>query len=246
MRNLLSSFVLAGSLLASTTFGEAFAEEDDKKADRKEEKAKAAAKDSVVREIVRGPYVRANVGTTAFIGARRSILRPGTTLDLSIGGEFVDKEKFSVGAEFTFTQALHNASLTAEEQGAVGFGPNQLIEGDIHTLGALIGVEASAYPVRRVGLGGHLGGGLTFVPLLMNKTFYQSEVVGASQGDGYWGGPQNMPPVHQGPKPTIYAGFTLEYYTKLSHFSFGADIDFIYTIGLDFGLKPTGYLKYTF
>lgn len=242
MRYLLSSLVLTTTLAVSS----AWAAEDDEGGRKAEKTSAAREKDSVVREIVRGAFVRANVGTTAFIGGRRQILRPGTTLDLAIGGEFIDKEKYSVGAEFTFTQALHNASLTAEEQGLLGFGPNQLIEGDVHTLGALIGVEASAYPLRRFGVGGHLGGGLTFVPLLMNKQFYQLEVVGASQGDGYWGGPQNTPPVHQGPKPTIYAGVTLEYYTKLSHFSLGLDIDFVYTIGLDFGLKPTGYLKYTF
>lgn len=237
MRYLLPSLALA------TSFANAWADEGGRKA----EKAKASTTSTAaVQEIVRGPYVRANVGTTALIGSRRQILRPGTTLDLSIGGDFIDREKFSVSAEATFTQALHNASLTAEQQGALGLGPNQLIEGDVHTLGALVGLEASAYPTRRFGVGGHLGGGLTFIPLLMNKQFYQLEVVGQTQGGGYWGGPQNTPPVHQGPKPTIYAGLTLEYYTKLSHFSFGLDVDFLYTIGFDFGLKPTGYLKYSF
>ena len=38
----------------------------------------------------------------------------------------------------------------------------------------------------------------------------------------------------------------IEYYTKLSHFSVGADIDVLYMLGLDLALNPTGYLKYTF
>jgi hypothetical protein len=52
---------------------------------------------------------------------------------------------------------------------------------------------------------------------------------------------------HNGVQPTIRAGGTLEYYTKLSHFSVGADVDFIMVIGsIGAGFSPTGYLKYTF
>lgn len=246
MRKLLPTILLAS--LIAPTFAWA-AGEDEPDEDRPAAK-KGATKDVVVREIQRGPYIRTNVGTTAYIGSRRQILRAGTTLDISFGGDVVDKDKLSVSVEGTFSQALHNAALTYDQQGVLlgqgQIGTNQLIEGDIRTFGALLGVEASAYPVRRFGVGGHLGGGVTFIPLLMNRQFYDQDVVGLSQGDGAWGGPQNRPKVHSGPKPTIYVGPTFEYYTKLSHFSIGADIDFVYTIGLDMGLKATGYFKYTF
>lgn len=203
----------------------------------------ASAKEGVVREIERGFYLKANAGSTIFLMNRGAILRPGTTLDLTLGGDFLDKEKVSASFDFTFGQAIHNG-MPFDRQGELGYGPNQLIEGDIHTFALLVGVEASAYPVRRLGIGGHIGGGVTFVPLLMNRQYYDEEVVGLSQGDGAWGGVR--PGVHQGVRPTIYAGPTIEYYTKLSHFSFGLDVDVIFPIGLDLGLKATGFLKYTF
>jgi hypothetical protein len=244
MRQLVSALLLSSSFASSVGWAAEEDAEDDKK------KSRSADSAEVVREIERGPYVRANVGSTAYIGSRRQILRAGTTLDIAVGGDVVDKEKLSVSVEGTLSQALHNAALTYDNQGILlgqgQIGPQQLIQGDIHTFGLLLGVEASAYPVRRLGIGGHLGGGVTFVPLLMNRDYYATDVVGAAQGDGAWGGPQNQPAVHQGPKPTIYVGPTIEYYTKLSHFSIGLDVDFIYTIGLDLGLKPTGYFKYTF
>ena len=44
----------------------------------------------------------------------------------------------------------------------------------------------------------------------------------------------------------MFAGPTFEYYTKLSHFSVGVDVDVVYGIGWDLGLNATGALKYTF
>ncbi|MEO1576985.1 MAG: hypothetical protein AAFU65_18720, partial [Pseudomonadota bacterium] len=41
-------------------------------------------------------------------------------------------------------------------------------------------------------------------------------------------------------------GGTFEYYTKLSHFSIGADVDLVIVPGFDTGINPSGYLKYTF
>jgi len=41
-------------------------------------------------------------------------------------------------------------------------------------------------------------------------------------------------------------GLTFEYYTKLSHFSVGADIDAMYIVNFDLGISPTAYLKYSF
>jgi hypothetical protein len=44
----------------------------------------------------------------------------------------------------------------------------------------------------------------------------------------------------------VQGGPTFEYYTKLSHFSAGIDVDVFYAIGFDLGLNATGNLKYTF
>jgi hypothetical protein len=41
-------------------------------------------------------------------------------------------------------------------------------------------------------------------------------------------------------------GPTIEYYTKLSHFSIGVDVDVYYVINFDLAVAPAGFLKYTF
>jgi hypothetical protein len=44
----------------------------------------------------------------------------------------------------------------------------------------------------------------------------------------------------------VLLGPTIEYYTKLSHFSVGMDLDVTYVLNFDLGISPLGYLKYTF
>jgi hypothetical protein len=206
---------------------------------------KRGGEEGVIREIERGPYVQANIGSTFYLGARR-FLRPGTTVDLTVGGDVVDKDKLSVAVQFTLSQAMHLSALNYEGQPANGVGLNGLIQGNTYTLGAYLGAKASAYPIRRLAVGGHLGAGVMAVPLLMDRASYDEVVVGLGNGDGAWGGPANAPAVHRGVKPTLFAGPHIEYYTKLSHFSLGVDVDFIYAIGMDFGGKATGFFKYTF
>lgn len=215
--------------------------------DMDDEDAPAARRESqrknpsnvVVREIERGAYLKANAGTTAYIGQRSALLRPGTTLALTFGYDVLDKNKASAAVEVNFYQALHNAKFS-DYSAIAGLQPNQLIEGDAHVFGLMVGAEGSFYPVRRFGIGGHAGGGIAFIPLLMNKQYYDTDVIPT------WGGVAYIPPVHQGPKPIIYVGPTIEYYTKLSHFSIGLDADFIYAIGMDYGISATGYFKYSF
>ncbi len=215
--------------------------ETSKKSSRKTASTKALG-EQVVREIERGFYLKGAAGTTIYFGPRGSLLQPGTTLDITVGQDFIDKPKLSVAWEITFDQAIHNARYgTYEIIGeAAGYNPAVLIQGDTHVFGVLAGVEASAYPVRRVGIGGRIGGGVAFAPLLMAEPFYSEDVVAE------WGGAAARPAVHDGVLGMIYVGPTVEYYTKLSHFSIGLDVDFVYTIGLDYGMKATGFFKYTF
>lgn len=201
--------------------------------------AKDKAEEGVAREIVRGPFAQTNIGTTIYIGARGPILRPGTTVDLSVGGDVVDKPGMSASVQFTVTQAVHVANVNYETQGSLGFGPQQLIQGNTYTIGGLLVGEVSGYPVRRLGIGGRVGAGVMAAPWLMDRESRDTFVI-----DEAWG-LQNST-AHRGVLPTIVAGPTLEYYTKLSHFSMGVDADFIYAIGLDFGVKASGYFKYTF
>jgi hypothetical protein len=81
-----------------------------------------------------------------------------------------------------------------------------------------------------------------FVPILMDQAAFDEDVVA-----GAWNlAAGTVPAVHAGPLPVVAGGFTSEYYTKLSHFSIGADIDVYYVVGFDLALAPSGYLKYTF
>lgn len=207
--------------------------------------------DEVVREIVRGVYVKAAGGSTIYLMDRASpILRPGTTINFTVGQDVVDKPKLSAAWEVTIYQALHNG-LEYERQGALlqegAIGPNRLIQGNSHNIALLVGGEVSGYVTRRFGIGGRLGGGVMISPLLMNRTAYDTRVIGTGgTSPGEWGGPQNRPTVHERPLPVVYAGPTFEYYTKLSHFSLGIDIDAMFAIGMDLGIVGTGYFKYTF
>ena len=100
-------------------------------------------------------------------------------------------------------------------------------------------VEASVYPTRRFGVGIKAGGGIAMAPLLIAPDEYSTTVVTT------WGGVQSL--VNGNPLPMFGGGPTIEYYTKLSHFSVGLDVDVNYFLTLnDLGITPNGYMKYTF
>lgn len=213
--------------------------DEDRGSAKKQAKAPRTLEGVVVREIERGIYLKTNIGTTVYLGSRAQLLRAGTTLNFTVGMDVIDKPKASLAWEVTLYQSIHNSSFATYDQAPqiVGNDPSRLLQGDVHVFGALAGIEGSGYPVRRLGIGGRVGGGVAFAPLLINRDYY-AEVLSS------WGTP--APDVHESALPAIYAGPTFEYYTKLSHFSLGLDVEFLYIIGLDFGLTASAYLKYTF
>jgi hypothetical protein len=198
-------------------------------------RASSDAGDTEVREIVRGFFLKSNIGSTLFLGvtAPAGLLSGVMTVQIGAGQDFIDKERFSAAWEIDIAQGLFNGPRTED---LAGLPP--LIEGDIHAYQALAGVEVSTYITRRVSIGVRGGGGVMYAPLLMHPDEYNATVVAA------WGGVPAS--VHEGPLPVVYGGPSLEYYTKLSHFSVGVEADVAFVIGLDLGISPTGYLKYTF
>ena len=188
-------------------------------------------KDEVVREIERGLFIKAGAGTMQYLATYRGFLTPVVAANLSVGQDFIDQEKYSLAWEATFNQALHNGPKLDQ---ILGSPP---VQGDIHTFAGIATIEASVYLTRRFGLGLRAGGGIMMAPILMEITAYTNEI------EPQFGGPAS---VHSGPLPLAGGGPTIEYYTKLSHFSLGADIDALYVIGLDLGISGIGYLKYTF
>lgn len=238
----MKSFALASALaLASMVITPAFADDqvaDDLDSTKKEAKSKAKNQ-RAVREVVRGVFVKSNAGTTMFFGPRGSLLQPGTAVSLALGMDFIDKEKTSAAVDVFFHQSLNNGVRWNDARQLANVGnPNLLIQGDIHTYTGGVAFEYSFYPSRRIGIGARAGGGVGFAPLLMSKAEYQDVVLAEWQS--------NPPRVHTSPLPYITVGPTIEYYTKLSHFSIGLDAAFVMYIGLDFGADISGYLKYTF
>ena len=204
--------------------------------------------DEVVREIVKGAYAKINVGGAGYLLDFNGFVSAGTAVGLSLGYDFVDREKTSMAGEIGIWQGIHNG-CSVERQVA----PGQLgtcagnakgklspgIQGDLRTYSILADYEFSKYPTRRIGLGFRLGGGVLFSPLLIEETAWQTQIV-----VGEWGGYD--PGYHSGPKPLGFGGLTAEYYSKISHFSVGADFDVFYAVNFDLGFNGSGYLKYTF
>lgn len=196
--------------------------------------------DDVVREIERGHYIKGGAGLTQFVGSYSSILYPVIGVNLAVGQDFIDKERMSMAWELIFNQSLQN--------GPQGDALNQFpgtVHGDVHTFAAIGVIEASTYPTRRIGLGVRAGAGVMAIPVLMyddptgGVPGYTRDVVNSA-----WG--QQPSRAHGGALPMFVAGPTFEYYTKLSHFSVGVDLDVQYVVNLDLGVAPNAYLKYTF
>lgn len=203
--------------------------------------AQAKEKDEVVREIERGLYFKSNLGSTLFMNTHGIVRSTGgpllsgvMTVQIGVGQEFVDKERFSLAWEADFYQGLFNGPILQELYVEAA---RPLVQGDVHMLGGVAGIEASVYPTRRLGLGVLAGGGIYAMPLLMDEAAY-AELVAAN-----WGGVTAK--LHNGPSPVVQVTPTIEYYTKLSHFSVGIDVGVAYVIGFDLGITPSGYLKYT-
>ncbi|MEQ1502400.1 MAG: adventurous gliding motility protein CglE [Myxococcota bacterium] len=233
--------LLAGFVVATESV--AFAQDDLDEPKATEASGRKNARDfenEVVREVVRGYYLKADIGSTIYMNTHgvvtpsgNSLLSGVMSLSLGLGGEFIDKERFSAAWELQFGQGLFNGPRSEELQLMAG----SPIEGDIHTMTGTAVLEFSTYFTRRFGLGGRIGGGVLYAPLLMGRTRYEEDIVSV------WGAPARL---HEGPAPMIVFGPTIEYYTKLSHFSVGVDVDVTYVIGFDLGVAPLGYLKYTF
>ena len=239
-------FIAIASILpAQTVFAQDYDDYDDPidedaSGESEDRQSKRAKKKQVVREVVKGLYAKANVGTSIYLGNFSGATKAGTTTTIGIGSEFLDQENFSMAWELGFNQGVHNG-MSYEQQASSGCqafgGQAPCHQGDLRTYTVLASVEASMYPSRRIGIGARLGAGALSSPLLIEEEAYQREVIPEFGGDTGW---------HGGFKPLFVFGPTFEYYSKLSHFSVGIDTDIFYGIGWDLGLNATGYFKYTF
>ena len=248
MIKLLAALLILSPLASVTAEAGDIADLDGEAAtSKKKKKTKKDAKydfeTEVIREVERGLYVKANAGATAYIlKYGGGIMRSGSALSLWVGNDFIDNERNSMAWEIGVYEGVHNG-MPYWEQEARGINPSRFTQGDTRTYALLLGGEYSAYPWRRVSIGAKLGTGVLIAPLLMNRdaSNFETEVLYRT-----WAGIGNIPAVHRSPHPVAYAGVTSEWYTKLSHFSMGLDIEAFFPITFDLGISGSLYMKYTF
>lgn len=204
-----------------------------------EARTAAASTEEEVREIARGYYLKSDIGSTIYVLTYGGGILSGVmTIDLAVGSDFIDNERNSLAWEVIFSQSLLNGAKYDVQPTILP--AEQWMQGDLHAFTGLAVIEGSIYPTRRFGLGLRAGGGIMYAPLLIEAAQYQEEVVNET-----WGGVVST--ITDAPMPVILVGPTIEYYTKLSHFSVGVDVDAQYVIGLnDLGIVPKGFFKYTF
>jgi hypothetical protein len=238
MRSLLFGFSLFSISAYSTT---AVAEDMDFDSEEKKEKKTRASKkvdiDRNVREIERGLYSKANVGAMINVLGHSSVTRPVHSLALSVGNDFMDRESMSMAWEVSFLQTVHNGDLAETQPGLIL--ESDYFQGDTRGFGLLAAYEISKYPTRRIGIGFRVVAGVMGMPLLMDEEAYNANIVSSA-----WG--LTASPNHNKVYIPVGGGPTIEYYTKLAHFSVGLDTDVLYIIGWDLGINPMGYMKYTF
>lgn len=228
--------LLTAALLAPTAYAQGLPDLDEPDTTRRRARD---FENEIVREVERGYFLKAGIGSQQFLTIKNNVtggalLAPVVASSLSLGSDFIDKENSSVAWEVMLHQALHNGPKEDSVEGLQG---TAQIQGDVHVFTVGGAIEASFYLSRRFGLGIRGGGGVVLMPLLMFPSVYETDVAAV------WGSPAA---VHEGPLPMGMGGPTIEYYTKLSHFSLGIDADVIYVVGFDLGIMPNGYLKYTF
>ena len=243
-----TSPLLLGLLLlgASAAPASAWAQDDEysdlDSEDGKKKGVQDRVRSSQVREINRGLYLKANVGGAFYLGSFSGTVSPGTSTALAVGQDFLDRERTSMAWEVAFSQGVHQGDPYEFQ---TGIGP--YVQGDLRTYTIAGLFEWNTYPARRWGLGLRAGAGVMLSPLLMNADYYGTGVTPANTRTVLqeWGLAAD-PGFHGPPHPVVIGGPNLEYYTKLSHFSLGLDVDAFYAIGFDLGASVTGNMKYTF
>lgn len=219
-------------------------EGDEEGSSKKKSKKKSSSKKDgagKIREIVRGVYAKADVGGAGYLLNLKDSVQAGTLVGLGVGQDFVDNEKQSMAWEVDLLQGIHNggpASLQTSPDIQCPGGLGICTEGDLRTYSLQASYEFSAYPTRRIGIGFRVGAGAMYSPLLIEPQAYTDEIIPAMGGAD--------PGFHDAVHPYGFGGPAFEYYTKLSHFSVGINVDAFYAVGWDLGVNGSGSLKYTF
>ncbi|HNC95329.1 MAG TPA: adventurous gliding motility protein CglE [Myxococcota bacterium] len=233
--------------LSPLTIAPAFAQDDggyleDEEGGERSTRRRSALNEGTVREIQRGVFGKANVGGLGYVGTFGTVTNAGIQVNMAVGQDFVDQEKLSMSWELMLSQGINGGAdfYTQASAGCapLGQGPAPCTQGDLRTYTIAALYEVSFYPVRRFGIGLRLGGGVLYSPLLVESTAWAEEVIPEYGGNDFG--------YHNAIHPAVLGGPTFEYYTKLAHFSVGADANFFFNVNHGMGWDASGFLKYTF
>jgi hypothetical protein len=207
---------------------------------RRQREAQERRKKRPVREIVKGAYLKVNLGPMFWLPEISNFTSStGTEMDVSFGYDVVDTLGFTLSIEGSFFQVITNGDGVSTDIGAQIASP---IQGDFRVFGGTGSVRAAANlggkRVKRFSISGFGGGGVGYSPALVDL-----QDVRVLTRMAYGSIMQDRP------LGLIQGGLGLEYYTRLSHFSVGVDIDFNVILGgpiVAMGLATNAFAKYTF
>ncbi len=193
-----------------------------------------------VREVVKGAYAKLNFGPLIWLPPISGFTSStGTEMDISFGYDVLDRLNFTLTVEASFFQLVTNGDGVS-----IDLPFASPIQGDFRVFGGMAAIRAGpnigGKRVKRLSIAVHAGGGVGYSPPLVDM---QSQNVNARIAAGYGY-------IMQGrPLGIIQAGAGVEYYTRLSHFSLGLDLDFDVLLGgpvIGMGLGINAFVKYTF
>lgn len=201
------------------------------------------------REVVKGAYLKINVGPQFWLPPISSVTSTSATeLDFSFGYDIIDRLPFTLTVEGSFTTLVANGTGVNDEAAfqqllALGIAPT--IQGDFRMYGGTVnlrfGPNFGGKKTKRGNFSIQVGGGGAYSPALIDLA--DPIVINRmnANGKGF---------LMQGRfLGIITPGIGLEYYTKLSHFSLGVDIDANIILGgpsIAIGVGTNFFAKYTF
>jgi hypothetical protein len=202
---------------------------------RTERKSKRPA-----REVVKGAYAKVNMGLGIALPPFKAYTSSTSTqVDFSFGVDAIDRLAFTLTIEGSFFNMISNAN--GPIRNADGTFTQSVVQGDYNLIGGTaavrFGPNFGGKRVKRLHLAIQVGGGVGYSPKLVNDT---SQLFSANGLVLLQGGPVGL----------ITPGVGLEYYTRLSHFSLGLDVDFNVVVGragvVPMWVTPSLFIKYTF
>ena len=209
----------------------------------------AAKKKRPSREVVKGAYAKANMGVgIALPPFRKYTSGTSTQVDFSFGVDALDRLAFTLTVEGSLFNMISNATGPVEVAPGSPCPTEQIgnicvstVQGDYNLIGGTVAVRFGpnfgGKRVKRLHLAIQVGGGVGTSPKLVDEN---SDLFAAN----------GLVLLQGGPVGIITPGIGLEYYTRLSHFSVGLDVDFNVVVGragvVPMWVAPSLFIKYTF